>query len=183
MAERNSANESKPSTTTEGGTTMRQQRGSTHDAGGRQASQGGSMGEGRTSELASEFEALKHDLAQVRRDLSDLADAGRSTLGHGVRGAREGAMGVRDQARDQAKDVMGRVRDTSSSAMRAESEMLDDVRRRVGEHPATSMAVAMGVGFLVGWIASRSGGGSRDHGHPHDRGPEHGYGYGGRYPY
>lgn len=149
------------STGTGGGTTGSTGRGDSGSAGATGSStSGGSSGTG--GDFASEFEALKTDLAQVRRDLASLADLGYESVTSGAGSARDRAKGMSGHAKgmadsmtDGAKDVAGRVRDVSSSAMQTEQEMMDEVRARVGDHPLTSVAVAMSTGFLVGWIVSR----------------------------
>lgn len=130
----------------------------TNRQGGAKNEQGGGQGpqgvakdlkeKAREHDLGKEFEALKKDLAQVRRDLRNLADAGVGTAG-------ETAGATRERLESEVRQIVDRLRDVSSSAMDGEWEMLDDVRRRVGDHPVTAIATALGLGFVVGWLATR----------------------------
>lgn len=102
-------------------------------------------------DLSQEFDALKHDLAQVRKDLKNLADAGSDAAGK----AAGEAGAARDRLESEVRQLVDRLRAASSSAMDGEQEMMDDMRRRVGDKPMTSLLTALGIGLAVGWLASR----------------------------
>ena len=102
----------------------------------------------RETSFTSEFEALKRDLAHVRRDLKNLADAGMGNAS-GTAGATRARVG------SEVRHAVDRLRSASGSAMDTEREMMDDMRRRVGDKPMTSVLAALGIGFAVGWLASR----------------------------
>lgn len=141
MADRNAANDASKTTGTSSGSQQTGMGGATKGA-----TEGGSKGSGAQGgerDFGTEFEALKHDLAQVRRDLSNLASVGVST-----------ATDTASSARDSAANMMDRVRGAGSSAMDSEGEMMDAMRGRIGEHPMSAMAMALGLGFLAGWIVS-----------------------------
>lgn len=99
-------------------------------------------------DFSKEFEALKHDLAQVRKDLGNLAEAGVGT-------ATGSAGATRDRLESEVRQLVDRMREVSSTAVDGEREMMDDMRRQVGDKPLTSMLTALGIGFAVGWLASR----------------------------
>lgn len=112
--------------------------------GGHDQGQGQNRDGSQGRDLSTEFEALKKDLGQVRKDLQNLADAGFET-----------AKGTRDRFDSETRQMIDRMRDASSSAMEREQDMMQDVRRRVGDKPITSIVTALGVGFVVGWLASK----------------------------
>ena len=81
-------------------------------------------------ELKREYASLKSDLAKMSESLSSLARDGMAEGREKVRGAAR-------HSREQAREAWGAI----------ESE--------VEERPITSLAVALGVGFVLGKLLSR----------------------------
>ncbi len=81
-------------------------------------------------ELKDEYASLKSDLSKISDTLTKLAHDG----------ADEGRARIRSavgHSRDQAKETLGTI------------------EREIEERPVTSLAVAFGVGFVLGKIFSR----------------------------
>jgi ElaB/YqjD/DUF883 family membrane-anchored ribosome-binding protein len=58
-------------------------------------------------------------------------------------------------ALDRAKQIAATVRDKTVAGAKATDEA-------VHEHPYQAMAIALGVGMIIGYLAARRGSGSRD---------------------
>lgn len=98
------------------------------------------------SDLAAE--ALKEDLATLRRDLAAMAEQ----VGELVKGY------VRE-ARDEASERVGKARDKAGEAM-AEAAAQSHAAREccenlVRKQPITALVSALGVGFLLGLVWRR----------------------------
>lgn len=105
------------------------------------------MAEERASKAATQ-EELSKQIEQLRKDVNEIA----GTLGDLTRGqvtelrsrAEQRAGELRDRGRAMADDVGARARDL-------EHEAEDYVRRR----PLQSLAIAAGVGVLIGFLTRR----------------------------
>lgn len=85
-------------------------------------------------ELREEYASLKSDLSEMSETLSSLARDGLAEGRDRVRGAARGAA---RRSRKQARDAW------------------DAVESEVEERPITSLAVALGIGFVLGKMLSR----------------------------
>lgn len=98
--------------------------------------------------LDKEFDALKGDIGKLREDIATLASSIGAIAGEqaGATGAkvREGAEYVRTQAGEAA--ARGRARAEQGAQA---------VEHQIEEHPFTSVAVAFGLGMVVGRLMSR----------------------------
>lgn len=81
-------------------------------------------------ELKDEYASLKADLAEMSESLSSLAR-------DGVAEGREKVRGAARQSRKQA------------------TEAWSAVENEVEERPLTSLAIALGIGFILGKVLSR----------------------------
>lgn len=81
-------------------------------------------------ELKDEFSALKSELSKIGKTVSQLAKAA-TNEGHGrIRAAA-------DQSRERARQTWG------------------EFEKEIEERPMTSIAVALGIGFILGKLLSR----------------------------
>ncbi len=92
------------------------------------------MAEGTTTK---ETANLRDDLDALRKDVSKLTDDVR-----GIASERVSA------ARDRARDTAYRARDRGEA-------VASEVGHRIEERPLTSVAVAFGVGMLIGRLLDR----------------------------
>lgn len=81
-------------------------------------------------ELRSEYASLKSDLAEMSKTIGDLASDG---IDEGSKRVRSAARHSRDRAR----------------------ETLGAFENEIEERPITSLAVALGAGFVLGKLLSR----------------------------
>lgn len=81
-------------------------------------------------ELKDEFSALKDELAGIGKTVSSLA--------HSV-----------------TEDGRGRVRDAAQRSRQQARETWGAFEHEVEERPMTSMAVALGIGFILGKLLNR----------------------------
>lgn len=92
------------------------------------------MPEGATTK---DYATLRDDVDALRKDLANLTEKMR-----GMSGERF------ESARAQAREAAQRVRDRGQAAV-------DEVGHRIEERPLTSVAVAFGVGMLIGRLLDR----------------------------
>ena len=81
-------------------------------------------------ELKSEYASLKSDIGEMSKTLSKL---GRDGLAQG----RDRVYSATEQSRERAKETWGKF------------------EHEIEERPITSLAVALGVGFVLGKLLSR----------------------------
>ncbi len=81
-------------------------------------------------ELKSQYASLKSDLAEMSKSLSTLTR-------DGVAEGRKQVSEVADQAREQANETWGVL------------------EKEIEERPITSLAVALGIGFVIGKLIAR----------------------------
>jgi ElaB/YqjD/DUF883 family membrane-anchored ribosome-binding protein len=106
------------------------------------------------SEVAGAYDRLEKDMTAVKNDIANLseqiADAVNSLAGiaqkqakRGVKNARANMDDLMSDASERAGAVAGAAQDVASSI----GETLEDV---IQERPLATVAVALGIGFLVG---------------------------------
>lgn len=90
-----------------------------------------------TTNTDREFKELRKELDGLKSDMGDIAE----TLGKIARGSaehgRERIKGAADYSRQQAREALGTV------------------EKEVEERPLTSLAVALGIGFVLGRFIDR----------------------------
>ncbi len=92
-----------------------------------------------TSDAAAHTKELREDLDALRADMKSLMDHVRSASG------------------DAASGMKAKIHDMSSEAgdqMTAAKAVAD---RKISEHPMTSVAIAFGIGMLLGKLMDRRG--------------------------
>ena len=100
--------------------------------------------------ISKELDALKADIAQLRQDIvglttavrdvaSDKAEKTRADTKEGLRNAWEDLEHKLDEVIDQGKSTMG------------------DVQTQIGQHPASSLFTAFGIGFIVAKLLDLGG--------------------------
>lgn len=101
-------------------------------------------------EIRKELDALKNDIAQLRKDIASLTTA------------------VKDVAADKVEDTKSQAREKINNAWEGLESKLDEVlgqgketvravEKKIGEHPAGSLLTAFGVGFLVAKLLDMRG--------------------------
>jgi ElaB/YqjD/DUF883 family membrane-anchored ribosome-binding protein len=98
--------------------------------------------------MTSATEKLRNDLHDVATDIEELL---RATAGHGsekVAAARERIEGTLRQVRTAAQEVGNEVAERAKQAAR-------DADHYVHDHPWTTIGIASGVGFLIGYLMGR----------------------------
>jgi len=87
----------------------------------------------------------------------DLKTQARGKLNEAA-GAAQNAYGkVRDQAEDLYDDASDRARDVAARGRRRVEGSYADLERLVGDAPMPAVAIAMGVGLLLGLLLGSSG--------------------------
>ncbi len=92
-----------------------------------------------------EFESLKEDVSKLTQQVASLVS---STGGAAYRRARKNLDGVISDASDKGQEAMDAVKDVTST-------IGDAVEDAVYKRPVTTLALAAGIGFLIGAIWRR----------------------------
>lgn len=97
-------------------------------------------GEPTVEDLAAQIEQLKGDMTALMRTAGDL---GKAQASQAAGAARARASELRSDAEYYAEEAGRRASEGAEAA-------LETIRRQ----PASSVAIAVGIGFLVGLVAS-----------------------------
>ena len=107
-------------------------KGAARDAGNAAAAASG--------DIQADLAALRDDVARVAQQLADiLAERGGATW----RKAKSNVEGVITEAQDKGMDAVDAVREVGDN-------MADALDRSLKERPYTTLALAIGIGFLFG---------------------------------
>lgn len=85
----------------------------------------------------NEIKELKAELASLRSDMTDIGDTLAKMARSSASEGREKVKEATDYSRDQAKQAVGAF------------------EKEVEERPMTSLAVALGIGFVLGKLIDR----------------------------
>ncbi|WP_163269911.1 DUF883 family protein [Chelativorans alearense] len=91
---------------------------------------------------------LEEDIRQLREDVARLTQHMRQASGHSASVARHAASEGMEQMRQQGKTA---IRSLKSGANDFEHELAETLRER----PVTSLAIAVGVGYLLALMSRR----------------------------
>jgi ElaB/YqjD/DUF883 family membrane-anchored ribosome-binding protein len=94
------------------------------------------------------MDALKSDLAMIKDDLKTFAADAATAGKHGAAFARDKAQAAADYATERGRAAYGVAKEKSAAAAEKAEETIVD-------HPFASVAVAFGVGVLLGAVISR----------------------------
>lgn len=101
-------------------------------------------------EIRKELDALKNDIAQLRKDIASLTsavkDVASDKVENGKAQARERVNNAWEDIERKLDDLLGQGRDT-----------VRNVEQKIGEHPTGSILTAFGVGFLVAKLMDLGG--------------------------
>jgi len=107
----------------------------------------GSAVDEAAARLRQDLTAVKNDIAHLSQQIADavnaLAAVAQNQGRHGLRRARENVNAVVSDASDRAGAVAGAAQDAASSVGTAFTDAIQD-------RPVAAVAVAMGLGFLLG---------------------------------
>jgi len=112
---------------------------------------GGSAATGDYDRLEKDMTTVKHDVAQLSQKITDAVNAlGSIAQGETRRGLRRARANVNAFASD-ASDRAGSAADAMTvAAQDAASSIGDTLSDAVEQRPVASLALAMGIGFLIG---------------------------------
>jgi ElaB/YqjD/DUF883 family membrane-anchored ribosome-binding protein len=103
---------------------------------------------GKPGNGAKSVPDLEADIRQLKEDLEKLAQQFATTRDHGYGAAKRAATEGAEQLRAQGEAALENLR---ANARDMEAQLMASVR----EKPATSLAIAAGVGFLFALLARR----------------------------
>jgi ElaB/YqjD/DUF883 family membrane-anchored ribosome-binding protein len=106
--------------------------------------------EADSRELSKQVENLRKDMAELGNTVRALAQEGSATAQRSVRDAK-------DQLVRRGQDLADDARTAGQQAVEYGSEMFkdkySDFETTVRKHPATAVAVALGLGYLAGLLS------------------------------
>jgi ElaB/YqjD/DUF883 family membrane-anchored ribosome-binding protein len=104
-----------------------------------------------TKDTAGTVEDIQHDVQALRDDLAKLASQVGELLSAGGGEAIAGLKQRMHQMHDDLDETMSDVGERGREALSEVSEHLSDaLQESIEEHPLTTIALAVGLGFLFG---------------------------------
>ena len=92
-------------------------------------------------ELAKQIEQLRSDVAEISKTLGDLG--------------RGQVTDLRSRAERQAAELRARGRETADEVAARAREAEHQAEDYIRENPLQALAIAAGLGLLVGWLTRR----------------------------
>lgn len=115
------------------------------------------------TDVKREVDALKQQLSQVKTELGDLREAGAKAAKQNaqavVDAARDAVSAAREKLMEEAEALMSKVKggaETVASTVKEKgSAAVGSLEHTIETKPLTSVLTALGIGFAVGWLATR----------------------------
>jgi len=115
------------------------------------------------ADLKRELDALRKDMATLRGDFTSLTEASartaRDSAMNAAEAAKEAASAAKAKLMEEAEALFHKVRSGASDVAVAVkdkgAEAVGSLEHTIEEKPLTAMLTALGVGFAVGWLATR----------------------------
>lgn len=98
--------------------------------------------------LEKEFDTLRADINKIRDDLATLTK-------HVREAAEEQFSAAESTAREYAREAGERAGAAAAKGRARAAQSAQAVENQIEEHPFTSIAVAFGIGLLIGKLMSR----------------------------
>lgn len=115
------------------------------------------------ADLKRELETLKKDLATLRGDLSSLtatsASVAKESAVNAAAAAKDAANAAKAKLMEEAEALFEKVRsgatDMAGTVKEKGSAAVGSLEHTIEAKPLTSVLTALGIGFAVGWLATR----------------------------
>lgn len=115
------------------------------------------------ADLKRELDALKKDLAALRGDMTSLTEtsarAVKDSAAGAAQAAKEAAVAAKDKLMEEAEALYERMRsgaaDVAGTVKEKGTEAVGSLEHTIEAKPLTSVLTALGIGFAVGWLATR----------------------------
>ncbi len=109
-----------------------------------------------STSFKSDIDGLSRQAGVVGHDVATLAHDAAGAARHGAAELREGASHAVDAAKAKLAQGADYAKKQFADAQDQVSATAKSMNKYVGEHPLTSIGVALGVGVVVGMLLSRS---------------------------
>lgn len=93
-------------------------------------------------QIRKEMDALKNDIAQLRKDIGGLTEAVKSVAGEKVDETRS-------RTRQRASSAMEDIESKLEELLGQGSSVMKSAEQKISEHPGTSLLTALGIGFVI----------------------------------
>lgn len=100
--------------------------------------------------IRKELDALKHDIAQLRKDIGGLTDAVKST-------ASDKVNQTKDRTRQRASSAVEEIESKLEELLGQGANKVHSAEQKISEHPGTSLLTAFGVGFVIAKLMDLGG--------------------------
>jgi ElaB/YqjD/DUF883 family membrane-anchored ribosome-binding protein len=106
------------------------------------------------SEMAAAYERLRKDMTALKNDIADLskqiAEAVNWLAAQGQSQAKRGVKNAQANADSIVSDASDRVGAFAAATQDAAASMRDMLEETIQERPLATVAIALGLGFLIG---------------------------------
>lgn len=115
------------------------------------------------ADMKKELDALKKELATLKGDLKsfaqDSAKAAKDTASNAAEAAKDAASAARAKLMEEAEGLLETLRsgaaDVAGTVKAKGTEAVGSLEHTIESKPLTSVLTALGIGFAVGWLATR----------------------------
>ena len=115
------------------------------------------------ADLRRDLDALKKDLAALRGDVTSLSEStaksAKETIANATEAAKDAVATARTKLMEEAEVMVDKLRsgatDVVGTVKEKGAEAVGSLEHTIEEKPLTSVLTALGVGFAVGWLATR----------------------------
>lgn len=115
------------------------------------------------ADMRKELDALKRDLAALKGDLTSFTETSarvaKESAINAAAAAKEAATSAKDKLMEEAEALFEKVRsgasDMADTVKEKGTAAVSGLEHTIEAKPLTSVLTALGVGFAVGWLATR----------------------------
>jgi ElaB/YqjD/DUF883 family membrane-anchored ribosome-binding protein len=100
--------------------------------------------------IRKELDALKHDIAQLRKDIGGLTDAVKTV-------ASDKVNATKSRTRERASSAVEEIESKLEELLGQGSSKMHDAEQKIADHPGASLLTAFGIGFVIAKLMDMGG--------------------------